>query len=212
MTTFLDTITHHGTPASTLTDNGRVYTARFGGGRNAFEYLLPILGVTQKNGPPGHPQTQGKIERFHHTQKRYLAAQPTARTLDELQEQLDNLREYHNDKRPHRARGRDTPGHAYRATPKALPATPRPADEYRVRYDHVDPHGKMSLRRAGRMHHLGIGIEHAHKRVIAIADTTTVTVIHLDTGDIIATNTIQPDKTYWRNTKKAPDRWPGASQ
>jgi transposase InsO family protein len=57
--TFLDTIDLYGTPASTLTDNGRVYTARFGGGRNAFEYLLPMLGVHQKNGSPGHAQTQG---------------------------------------------------------------------------------------------------------------------------------------------------------
>lgn len=55
-----------GTPASTLTDNGRVYTARFGGGRNAFEYLLPVLGVRQKTALPP-PQTQSKIERFHQT-------------------------------------------------------------------------------------------------------------------------------------------------
>ena len=59
-------------PGLTPTDNGRVYTARFGGGRNAFEYLLPLLGVRQKNGSPGHPQTQGKIERFHQTLKRWL--------------------------------------------------------------------------------------------------------------------------------------------
>ncbi|MGH3308499.1 MAG: DDE-type integrase/transposase/recombinase, partial [Nocardioides sp.] len=42
----------HGLPASTLTDNGRVYTARFGGGKNAFEYLLALLGIQQKNGNP----------------------------------------------------------------------------------------------------------------------------------------------------------------
>ena len=67
---FLDVVGDHGPPASTLTDNARIYTARFGGGRNAFEYLLPLLGIRQKNGSPGHPQTQGKIERFHQTQKR----------------------------------------------------------------------------------------------------------------------------------------------
>lgn len=70
--TFLTATEQHAIPASTLTDNGRVYTARFGGSRNAFEYLLPLLGVTQKNGSPNHPQTQGKIERFHQTQKRWL--------------------------------------------------------------------------------------------------------------------------------------------
>jgi transposase InsO family protein len=57
----------HGWPAATLTDNGAVYTSRFTGGRNGFEYLLAWLGIRQKNGAPGHPQTQGKIERFHQT-------------------------------------------------------------------------------------------------------------------------------------------------
>ena len=63
--TFLQSGSAHGLPASALTDNGRVCTARFGGGRNAFEYLLAALGITQKNGHPFHPQTQGKVERFH---------------------------------------------------------------------------------------------------------------------------------------------------
>ena len=44
---FLDVVGDHGPPASTLTDNARIYTARFGGGRNAFEYLLPLLGIRQ---------------------------------------------------------------------------------------------------------------------------------------------------------------------
>lgn len=68
----------------------------------------------------------------------------------------------------------------------------------------------MSFRRAGRMHHLGIGATHARKRVLAIADDTTVTVIELHTGQVLSTNTIDPTKTYWRNTQKAPGRWPEA--
>jgi len=67
VTVFLGLIEQYGLPASTLTDNGSVYTSRFTGGRNAFEYVLPLLGVRQKNGAPGHPQTQGKTERFHQT-------------------------------------------------------------------------------------------------------------------------------------------------
>lgn len=58
----------HGLPASTLTDNGLVFTARLAGrkgGRNGFEKLLQAHHIQQKNGHPGHPQTQGKIERFH---------------------------------------------------------------------------------------------------------------------------------------------------
>src|SRR5664280_2877213 len=69
---------HDGWPAATLTDNGSVYTSRFTGGRNGFEYLLAYLGIRQKNGSPGHPQTQGKIERFHQTLKRWLGRRPAA--------------------------------------------------------------------------------------------------------------------------------------
>jgi len=95
VTRFLGAADQHGLPASTLTDNARIYTARFAGGRNAFEYLLPMLGIRQKNGTPGHPQTQGKIERLHQTQKRWLGAQPQARTLAELQRQLDCFGEHY---------------------------------------------------------------------------------------------------------------------
>ena len=56
----------HGVPASTLTDNGMVFTTRLSGGkdgRNALGHELRRLGITQKNGKPNHPQTQGKVER-----------------------------------------------------------------------------------------------------------------------------------------------------
>jgi transposase InsO family protein len=210
VSTFLASIDHHGTPASTLTDNGRVYTARFGGGRNAFEYLLAILGVRQKNGSPGHPQTQGKSERFHQTLQRWLAARPAARTIPELQHQLDEFRAHYNERRPHRALPRRTPADAYRATPKAAPASNGHAPgHYRLRYDRLDPKGRMTLRRAGRMHHLGIGTEHARRRVLAFSDDHRVTVADLTTGAVLSVHLIEPTKTYWRNQNKEPGRWPG---
>ena len=79
VTVFLGVIEEYGPPTSTLTDNGSVYTSRFTGGRNAFEYLLPIVGIRQKNGSPGHPQTQGKTERFHQTLQRWLRSEPDQR-------------------------------------------------------------------------------------------------------------------------------------
>jgi transposase InsO family protein len=208
VTTFLAATEEHGVPASTLTDNGRVYTARFGGGRNAFEHLLPVLGVKQKNGKPNHPQTQGKIERFHQTQKRWLAQQPTATTIIELQAQLDRLRTEYNEHRPHRALDRKTPSETYHTTPKALPGAGRLPDRYRLRYDRVDTDGHASIRRAGGMHHLGIGHHHAGKRILAITDETTITVIHLDNGEILSEHTIDPARGYWRNQLKPPGRWP----
>ncbi|MFF2632571.1 helix-turn-helix domain-containing protein [Microbacterium sp. NPDC058021] len=75
-TTFLGCVDDYGPPASTLTDNGRVYTAGHAHARNAFEHALPALNVIQKNHAPNHPQTQGKIERFHHSLKRWLTVRP----------------------------------------------------------------------------------------------------------------------------------------
>jgi len=201
----------HGWPAATLTDNGTVYTSRFTGGRNGFEYLLAYLGIRQKNGSPGHPQTQGKIERFHQTLKRWLARQPTARDLAALQTQLDAFRLAYNEQRPHRAIGRVTPGEAYRATPKALPAGLRATGtHFRLRYDVADSKGAITLRRAGRLYHLKIGAAHARRRVLAIADELEVTVVALDTGEVLSTHLIEPAKGYWRNQRRDPGRWPGS--
>jgi len=162
--TFLACIDERGAPASTLTDNGRVYTARHSHARNAFEYTLAILNIRQKNGAPNHPQTQGKIERFHQTLKRWLTAHRHAATITELQAQLDAFREHYNTRRPHRALDGQTPTATYAASPKATPAGHPDPVHYRLRYDHVGTNGKISLRRAGRMHHLGIGADHRGKR------------------------------------------------
>jgi transposase InsO family protein len=200
----------HGWPAATLTDNGAVYTSRFTGGRNGFEYLLAYLGIRQKNGAPGHPQTQGKIERFHQTLKRWLGRRPAARTLGELQAQLDAFRLAYNEQRPHRAVGRITPGEAYRAMPKAIAAGSRAGGHFRLRYDTADGKGTITLRRAGRLHHLNIGAAFARRRVLAIVDEQEVTVVALDTGEILSTHLIEPDRRYWRNQRRDPGRWPGS--
>jgi transposase InsO family protein len=209
---FLDLVEQYGPPTSTLTDNGSVYTSRFTGGRNAFEYVLPLLGVCQKNGSPGHPQTQGKTERFHQTLQRWLKARPPLTSTPQLQRALDEFRQHYNERRPHRALARNTPGHAYRALPKAAPAGARPQQHYRLRYDRLDPKGRMTLRRAGRMHHLGVGTAHARKRVLALADDHHITVTDLATGEVLSTHHIQPDKAYWRNQNKEPGRWPSPSK
>lgn len=163
--TFTTTAVEHGYPAATLTDNGMVYTTRLaGGGRgrgdgagNGFETLLATLGITQKNGKPFKPTTQGKIERFWQTLKKHLAAHPAA-TLPELQGTLDAFRDYYNTVRPHRALGRKTPAFAYLLIPKATPAPGEAPDIWRVRYDTIGNDGKITLRHTGKLLHLGIGI------------------------------------------------------
>ena len=101
-------------------------------------------------------------------------------------------------------------GEAMRAGTNQYPPGHGNPEHYRLRYDTVDTNGKISFRRAGHMHHLGIGAANIGKRVLAIADDTTITVIHLHTGELLSTHTIDPNRHYWRNTQKAPGRWPKA--
>ena len=72
---------HHGLPESVLSDNGAVYTASYRGGRGAMETELLKLGIVFKHSRPYHPQTCGKVERFHQTVKKYLGAQDPAATI-----------------------------------------------------------------------------------------------------------------------------------
>lgn len=191
-------ISRYGPPASTLTDNGLVFTARLAGrrgGRNGFEKLLEAHRILQKNGRPGHPQTQGKIERFHQTLKRWLAARPPAADIPALQHQLDQFQNWYNTQRPHRARGRQTPAHAYQSLPKASPDTDRDP-EWRTRTDRVDKNGKLSLRYAGIMRHLGIGRAHAGTAVLMLIHDRDVTVSDAGTGEIIARHRIDPARDY----------------
>jgi len=189
----------YGTPFSTLTDNGVVYTARFVGGKNAFEYLLSELEIVQKNGSPAHPQTQGKIERFHQTLKKWLSLQDPARDLIELQRQLDAFRILYNTQRPHRALEMRTPAQCYEATIKATPKAAKEKEHYRVRYDSVDQFGKLSLRRAGKLHHLGVGIQHQQKKVILIVDHFKVSVVEKKTGEVLSQHEINSSRSYWTN-------------
>lgn len=209
--TFTDLINEYGPPASTLTDNGSVYTSRFTGGKNGFEHLLSIAGITQKNGHPYHPQTQGKIERFHQTLKLWLSKQPAAATLTELQTQLGRFRKIYNDDRPHRALDRRTPRQAYESTIKATPAAAPLAAHYRIRYDTVDRHGKLTLRHGGTLHHLGVGRKNGRTPALILVDDTHATVTNRHTGEVLGTYPIDPTKNYWPKQKEGPDQRPGPS-
>ena len=60
------------------------------------------------------------------------------------------------------------------------------------------------------MHHLGVGADHQHKPVVILIDEHTCTVVERATGEILATNTIDPTRIYWRNNEREPGRWPGS--
>src|SRR6478609_7789444 len=151
--TFRKTAGQHGIPASTLTDNGMVYTVRLAGigrqgGRNGFEQQLRDWHVVQKNSRPNHPTTCGKVERFQQTMKNWLRTQPDQpTTIAELQALLDAFVAEYNHRRPHRSLPhRATPAAVYTSLPKASP-TDRDDDAHqRVRRDRIDQTGKITLR------------------------------------------------------------------
>jgi len=169
----------YGDPACVLSDNGAVYTGRYRrNGRVALEVSLHTRGVVFTHSRPYHPQTCGKVERFHQTLKKWLAAQPPTSSPAELQAQLDTFRDYYNTARPHRSLHRQTPHQAYLGRPKAA-ATGKPLIDghYRVRHDTVDNNGKLTLRHNSRLHHIGIGRRHAGTPVLMLVHDLHVRII-----------------------------------
>jgi len=200
--TFRDAVHRFGVPASTLTDNGMVFTTRFSGGkggRNGFEAELRRLHVRQKNSRPNHPTTCGKVERFQQTMLSWLRAQPRQpATLDELQALLDLFACLYNQQRPHRSLPhRATPAAVYRSLPKAAPSTSRDLDHHhRVRRDVIDKEGKVTLRHEGRLFHIGVGRTHARTPVMLLVQDLDVRVVHTVTGELLRALTLDPARSY----------------
>lgn len=190
----------HGLPASVLTDNGLVYTTRFAGGRggrNHLETLLVELGITQKHSRPNHPTTCGKVERFHQTLKKWLSAQtPQPESIKQLQILTDKFVDEYNNHRPHRSLRRTTPAIAYNQLPKTGPTGSLTGPHYRVRHDRIDKTGAVSLRRAGRMHHIGIGRKHKHTAIIMLINDLDIRIIATTTGKLLRHLTLNPNTGY----------------
>jgi transposase InsO family protein len=198
---FRAAVAAYGAPASTLTDNGMVFTTRLSGrrgGRNSFEHELRRLGVKQKNGKPNHPQTQGKVERFQQTLKNWLAAQdPQPATLAQLQALLDAFSSYYNTRRPHKSLpGRATPAAAYAARPKATPGD-RSADTHdRVRTDKIGSTGTVTLRHGGKLYHIGVGRAHAGTEILLLVQDLHVRIVAAATGELLRELTLNPNRNY----------------
>jgi transposase InsO family protein len=104
----------YGLPRQVLSDNGLCFSGRLHGVEVAFERNLAELGVELINSGPYHPQTLGKLERFHKTLKIWLVDEGPAWDLEHLQELLDGFRHHYNRERPHQGIGNITPAERYR--------------------------------------------------------------------------------------------------
>lgn len=202
---FGQAVATHGIPASTLTDNGMVFTTRLSGGslhgtpgRNGFEHELRKLGVVQKNSRPNHPTTCGKVERFQQTIKNWLRAQPEQpTTIAELQTLLDTFVAQYNDRRPHHSLPhRATPATVYTSRPKAGPADRSEDTHDRVRRDRVDKTGKITLRYQGRLYCIGLGRTHTGTRVLVLVHDLNIRILDAATGQLIRELVLNPAQRY----------------
>jgi transposase InsO family protein len=192
---FTAAIARYGTPASMLTDNGCIYTAKHRGGKVVMETLTEALGMTYKHSSPYHPQTCGKVERFHQTMKKFLTKQPAADTLPALQAQLDWFVDYYNERRPHRALQRRTPREAFDSRCKAHPPATTPATHFRVRRDKVDKHGSITIRYESKLHHIGMGARHRGQQVVMLIADRDIRIVSPE-GETLRHLTLDPTRDY----------------
>jgi transposase InsO family protein len=185
----------NGFPAALLTDNGAVFSGKSRQGKVLLESELERHGIVGKHSKAYHPQTCGKVERFHQTLKRYLHKQVPVHSLPMLQAQLDAFRTYYNQQRPHRALHGMTPLHAYHARLKAAPRPAAAPAHYRVRRDRVDKSGRVTLRYLSRLYHIGIGAAYKHQRVTLLVANKDIRILAAD-GSLIRALTLDPTRDY----------------
>jgi transposase InsO family protein len=185
-----------GLPASLLTDNGCIYTAAYRYGYSAMESELFHLGIDYKHSRPYHPQTCGKIERFHQTLKKFLRKQPPAETIEQLQAHVDRFVAYYNEVRPHRAKDRKTPKSAFDSRDKARP-TKREGftRELRVRHDKIDTNGTVTLRYKSKLHHIAMGRRFGGVRCIVLVAGRRIRVVTLE-GHLLRELELDPTRDY----------------
>ena len=114
---FIAAFREYGLPNSVLSDNG----AQFAGahkGLSTFERFLMDLDILPIHGRPIHPQTQGKIERFHRSLKQE-ALRTTPANMAEAKARLENWRWLYNEVRPHHALNLKTPSSVYQPSTRA---------------------------------------------------------------------------------------------
>ncbi|MDN6871501.1 IS481 family transposase [Pseudomonas citronellolis] len=140
----------YGLPRRMTSDNGPPWGSTRRGGLSALEVWLMRLGIKVGHSRPHHPQTQGKLERFHQTLKRELLHDAHFRTLAQCQAGMDRWLEQYNQQRPHQALGQKPPLTRYRSSPR-----PYPEKLLEVEYEPgervLTVHTKGQIRLDGRM-------------------------------------------------------------
>jgi transposase InsO family protein len=113
----LEALRRHGIPQQLLTDNGKVFTARFGLGPGPvmFDRICAENGIRHLLTAPYSPTTTGKVERLHKTMRAefFTDHQRGFATIAELQAALDGWVVEYNTERPHQSCGGRPPAERF---------------------------------------------------------------------------------------------------
>ena len=147
----------HGLPEQMLMDNGDCWGSTLSRMPTRFEVWLIRLGVKPIHGRPAHPQTQGKVERFHGTAKKELKSALVQPSIALARQVIEPWVDRYNWVRPHDSLGGQTPGSHYVPFAKPRPATiPEPFVPDRALVRKVDQSGLISFK--GQTYKLGKGL------------------------------------------------------
>ena len=117
----------YGLPTAMLMDHGSPWWSTKGSaGLTTLGVFLLKQGIRVMYGGVRHPQTQGKVERFHRTLAERLRWAGVPTTLAGFQRALAGFREEYNEVRPHEALGMEPPALHFRPSPRAYQPRPRP--------------------------------------------------------------------------------------
>ena len=205
LATFRQAADLHGYPASTLTDNGMVYTTRLSGGSlrapAAATPSRPSCSGSASSRRTADPTTPPPAARSTiPADPEEVAARPTR--------PADHHRRTPDPPRP-------LPPRVQPAPPAPLPPAPshpghrlhRPAEGHprqrpttdthdRVRHDKINKAGTVTLRVAGRLRHIGVGRTYAGTYVILLVQDLNVRVVNAATGELLRDLTIDPRRDY----------------
>src|SRR5205823_4266274 len=195
---FYSAVEEYGAPARFLSDNAAVFSGKSRRGRVALESELDHLGIQCVHSTPYHPQTCGKVERFHQTLKLFLAKQVRAESIAHLQLQLDTFRTIYNQQRPHRALDGRTPLQAFNARLKASPSAAQPQLDYRIRRDRLDGGGRVTLRYLSRLRHFHVSYKLRGQPVMLLVAGAHVRVLGED-GALLRELTLDASRDYQRS-------------
>jgi transposase InsO family protein len=124
---FVRVFQEHGLPRQLLLDHGTPWwNNRNGWGLSKLSVFFMQHGIELVFGRVGHPQTQGKIERFHRTLARSMARQGSPDRWEQWQERYDGFVQRYNYVRPHEALSMQRPVERYvpswrRYSPQIVP-------------------------------------------------------------------------------------------